>query len=115
MAQRGQIEFTADGGALTRNGARFLNDLGVNLDRAATNAGDQESGRMFCRPCLDWSERRPHIAGAVGRALCQCCFEKGWIRRSEEHTSELQSLMRRSSAVFCLTKKKIYSHYKLLY
>src|SRR3546814_10604393 len=47
MAQRGQIEFTADGGALTRNGARFLNDLGVNLDRAATNAGDQESGRMF--------------------------------------------------------------------
>src|SRR3546814_3903724 len=33
-------------------------------------------------------------------------------RRSEEHTSELQSLMRISYAVFCLKKKKISSHYK---
>src|SRR3546814_1676571 len=39
-------------------------------------------------------------------------FNKGWQFRSEEHTSELQSLMRISYAVFCLKKKKItLSHY----
>jgi hypothetical protein len=31
----------------------------------------------------DWSERRPHLAGAIGAALCACCFDKGWIRRIE--------------------------------
>ena len=36
-----------------------------------------------CRPCLDWSERRPHVVGAVGAALCDCCFTLGWVRRIE--------------------------------
>jgi hypothetical protein len=36
---------------------------------------------VFCRPCLDWSERRPHVAGAVGAALCDRCFALGWVRR----------------------------------
>lgn len=81
MAERGQIEFTADGGALTIEGIHFLSDLGVELGAAQAGAGGRGSGRMFCRPCLDWSERRPHIAGAVGKALCQCCFDQGWIRR----------------------------------
>jgi hypothetical protein len=30
----------------------------------------RKSGRVLCRPCLDWSERRPHLAGAVGAANC---------------------------------------------
>jgi hypothetical protein len=37
--------------------------------------------RAFCRPCLDWSERRPHLAGAVGAALAARCFELGWVAR----------------------------------
>ncbi len=41
----------------------------------------QRSGRVLCRPCLDWSERRPHLAGAVGAALCEHCMRSGWIRR----------------------------------
>ena len=40
-----------------------------------------KSARVLCRPCLDWSERRPHLAGAVGTALCTRSFEAGWIRR----------------------------------
>jgi hypothetical protein len=36
---------------------------------------------MLCRPCLDWSERRPHLGGAIGAALCSHCFARGWIRR----------------------------------
>ena len=43
----------------------------------------QRTARVLCRPCLDWSERRPHLAGAVGAALCAHSFEKGWIRRIE--------------------------------
>ncbi len=42
----------------------------------------RRGGRIFSRPCLDWSERRPHIAGAVGAALCGTYFRQGWIRRS---------------------------------
>jgi DNA-binding transcriptional ArsR family regulator len=82
MVERGQIELSPDGGALTADGTAFLGSLGVDLaaaqPRAARRGG---SGRVFCRPCLDWSERRPHIAGAVGAALCERCFTLGWVRR----------------------------------
>jgi hypothetical protein len=39
---------------------------------------------VFCRPCLDWSERRPHLAGRVGAALACRCFELGWIERQRD-------------------------------
>jgi len=35
-------------------------------------------------PCLDWSERRPHLAGAVGAALCAHSFTRNWIRRIDD-------------------------------
>src|SRR3546814_8748826 len=53
--------------------------------------------------------REVDIAGAVGKFLSQPAEGGGRLRlgaRSEEHTSELQSLMRISYAVFCLKKKK---------
>src|SRR5262249_48952174 len=37
--------------------------------------------RVFCRPCLDWTERRPHIGGAVRAALARRCFDLKWIER----------------------------------
>lgn len=37
--------------------------------------------RVACRPCLDWSERRPHLAGRLGALLCQHCLAQGWLRR----------------------------------
>jgi hypothetical protein len=37
--------------------------------------------RHFCRLCLDWTERRPHIADAVGAALAKRCFDLGWTER----------------------------------
>jgi hypothetical protein len=36
---------------------------------------------VFCRPCLDWSERRYHLAGRVGREICRRCLELGWVVR----------------------------------
>jgi DNA-binding transcriptional ArsR family regulator len=81
MVERGQVDLSPDGGAVTEDGATFLRGLGVDLDAATARASRRGGGRVFCRPCLDWSERRPHIAGAVGAALCQTCLSRGWLRR----------------------------------
>jgi DNA-binding transcriptional ArsR family regulator len=81
MVARGQMDLSPDGAALTDEGIAFLRDLGVDLDNATARATQRGGGRVFCRPCLDWSERRAHIAGAVGAALCRSCFDQGWIRR----------------------------------
>jgi DNA-binding transcriptional ArsR family regulator len=75
MAGRGHIEIDRDGGVVTPSGAAFLQELGIDLAAAA------QAKRTFCRTCLDWSERRPHLAGAVGAALMRRCFELHWVRR----------------------------------
>jgi DNA-binding transcriptional ArsR family regulator len=81
MVERAHVELSADGGVLTDDGAVFLRGLGVDLGATPAQSGHRTSGRMFCRPCLDWSERRPHIAGVLGAAFCQTCFAQGWLRR----------------------------------
>jgi DNA-binding transcriptional ArsR family regulator len=81
MVERGQVDLSPDGGVLTEDGTNFLRALGVDLDGAVARAARRGGGRVFCRPCLDWSERRPHIAGALGAAICQRCFAGGWLRR----------------------------------
>ncbi len=58
-----------EAGEVTPTGMEFLTRLGVDLVGARTKR------RVFCRPCLDWTERRPHIGGAVGAALAARCFE----------------------------------------
>jgi DNA-binding transcriptional ArsR family regulator len=73
LVERGQIVFDQDGGEVTDNGTTFLASLGVDL------AAAKRKQRTFCRPCLDWSERRVHIAGTIGTALCTRCLELGWI------------------------------------
>jgi DNA-binding transcriptional ArsR family regulator len=78
MMHRGHIELSADGGALSDDGLAFLHSIGIDLQAADGRTARQ---RVFCRPCLDWSERRPHIAGAVGAAICAACFAQGWVRR----------------------------------
>ena len=83
MVEQGHIELSADGGAVTPDGTAFLQSLGVDLNAAEGRAAKRGGSRVFCRPCLDWSERRPHVAGAVGAALCNCCFTLGWVRRIE--------------------------------
>jgi ribosomal protein S19E (S16A) len=77
MVTRGQIEIGPDGAALTDKGRALLAEIGVELP-------SEEKGAVFCRPCLDWSERRHHLAGAVGAALYRTFLARGWIRRSAE-------------------------------
>jgi DNA-binding transcriptional ArsR family regulator len=75
LAQHRHVLLTDDGGMLTRAGENYLTDFGVRLDAI------KEGRRTFCRPCLDWSERRPHLAGALGAAFADRCFDLGWIAR----------------------------------
>lgn len=78
LVARGLIELADEGGAVTSSGQRFLADFG------ALPAESARSQRAFCRPCLDWSERRWHVGGRVGAALAQRCFELGWIERAKQ-------------------------------
>ncbi len=78
MLTRGDVQFDADGGALTVSGAARLSALGVVLPQPQSHRR-----RIFCRPCLDWSERRTHIAGAVGAALLDHMLGHAWIRKAE--------------------------------
>lgn len=74
LTARGQLVMEGEGAEITPDGTAFLEHLGV-----AARPGR----RILCRPCLDWSERRPHLAGAIGAALCARCLELGWVRRRE--------------------------------
>ncbi|HUI94156.1 MAG TPA: helix-turn-helix transcriptional regulator [Xanthobacteraceae bacterium] len=75
MSERELVVLGDEAGEVTPAGLDFLAKLGVDL--SATRAWR----RVFCRPCLDWTERRPHIGGAVGAALAQRCFDLKWIER----------------------------------
>jgi len=81
MVANGQVELAKDGGLMTEPGMELLRKLDIDVDPMV--ARSSRRGRVLCRPCLDWSERRPHLAGAVGAALCTLSFGKGWIRRIE--------------------------------
>jgi DNA-binding transcriptional ArsR family regulator len=82
LVEADHVELTDDGGLVTDAGIAFFCHIGIDLDRPANRSG-RRSGRLLCRPCLDWSERRPHIAGTIGAALCAHSIEKGWIRRND--------------------------------
>jgi DNA-binding transcriptional ArsR family regulator len=61
---------------LTRKGSTALAALGVDLDSA------RAARRRFAFGCMDWSERRPHLGGALGAALLQLHLSKKWVTRN---------------------------------
>ncbi|WP_280889680.1 winged helix-turn-helix domain-containing protein [Streptomyces sp. LBL] len=61
------------GFALTDNGIDWFDAHGIRLDRT--------SRRPLARACLDWTERRPHLAGVAGAALCRHALDTGWCVR----------------------------------
>jgi DNA-binding transcriptional ArsR family regulator len=65
-----------DGCALTAGGEVRVASLGIDLDVL------RRSRRVFSRPCLDWSERRPHLGGALGAALFARMLELDWVTRA---------------------------------
>jgi DNA-binding transcriptional ArsR family regulator len=63
---------------LGRRGKEYFARLGIEVDRL------RGSRRSFARQCVDWTERRPHIAGALGAAVCSRFLALGWIARRRD-------------------------------
>jgi hypothetical protein len=71
---------------LTPNGIKALASLGIDLEAT------RSLRRRFAFPCLDWSERRPHLGGALAAALLLLMLKKKWV------TQELDSRALRVTA-----------------
>ena len=67
-----------DGCSVSPDGEAFFTRLGIDLDALS------KSRRTLCRPCLDWSERRHHLGGALGAALLDRIFALRWARREPD-------------------------------
>ena len=78
LTARGAVVLGADAGEVTPAGHALFDRLGLPL------AAPTGSRRLLCRACLDWSERRPHLAGLVGTALLDHSLARGWVRRGPE-------------------------------
>ncbi|WP_417348981.1 hypothetical protein [Ferrimonas sp.] len=74
LVDRGHIEDRGEETVLTTSGAEFFEGLGANL-------GQGRSRRPLCRSCLDWSERRNHLAGRLGQWVLEDLLERGWASR----------------------------------
>ena len=77
LVELGAIDLAVDGAGVTETGRATLHAAGIRVD------GPRRSKRVYCRPCLDWSERRPHIAGVLGAALLDRALATGLVRRRQ--------------------------------
>jgi DNA-binding transcriptional ArsR family regulator len=66
------IVLSDEGGEVTPSGGRFLSAFGADLT--------PRTRRIFCQPCLDWSERRYHLKGLVGARILDRLLELGWLK-----------------------------------
>jgi len=78
LCAQGHVVLGEDGGEVSEGGIVFLSRFGLDFDAL------RRQRRVYCRPCLDWTERRPHLAGAVGAALAARCFDLGWVKRKRD-------------------------------
>ncbi|MDQ6687296.1 MAG: ArsR family transcriptional regulator [Actinomycetota bacterium] len=62
---------------LTNHGERVLADLGIDVDQL------RATRRVLARSCLDWTQRHPHLAGALPAAITRAFLDRGWLTRTE--------------------------------
>ena len=77
LSEDGRIVVDLDEGTvlLTSSGESLFTELGVDLDTA------RRAKRATLRPCLDWTQRRHHLAGRAAAGLLDALFDRGWIVR----------------------------------
>jgi DNA-binding transcriptional ArsR family regulator len=78
LQARDYLAFGEGAGEVTSAGQAFFRRMGLRLEERPLGR------RLFCKPCLDWTERRPHLAGVVGAAFCGHCLSAGWVRRQRD-------------------------------
>jgi DNA-binding transcriptional ArsR family regulator len=83
---------------LSSNGQDWFFELGIDIDEL------KQQRRSFLRPCLDWSERRHHIAGSLAAALLDKMLLSDWIRRTQNS---------RAIIITAKGKKEFYERFKL--
>jgi DNA-binding transcriptional ArsR family regulator len=78
LHRRGYLDAAEGGVALTPKGVRALDVFGIDV------AELQHQRRPMCKNCLDWSARRPHLAGSLGAALLDRFYALKWARREKD-------------------------------
>ena len=76
LQNRGVLQ--RDGGRFVAQGSEIWTALGVTL-------APDKGARPFARPCMDWTERRDHIAGPMGQQILNHAKEAGWLRRAGQN------------------------------
>lgn len=74
---------------LTAAGEKALDALNVNVEEM------RSSRRRFAYACLDWSERRPHIGGALGSALLDAAVKRKWVTKDLDRAIRITNVGRR--------------------
>lgn len=75
LVQRGHLQAEPDAFSITPSGEQWFASLEIDITCLRT------ARRGFALQCLDWSERQPHLAGALGAALLARCLDAGWVSR----------------------------------
>jgi len=73
----------ADGRVADEDGSLVLTQKGRAFARTLGAVLPERGRRPLCKACLDWSERRSHLAGVFGAALLDRIYALGWARRLE--------------------------------
>ncbi|MBF4492806.1 winged helix-turn-helix transcriptional regulator [Flavobacterium sp. MR2016-29] len=80
-------------------GEKWFSNFGINLEEA------QKQKRIFLKPCLDWSERRNHLAGSVGALLLNKMISEDWLRKTKNS---------RAIIVTAKGEKELLRHFKIV-
>ena len=72
LVAMGHIVLADEGGEVTSSGGRFFSAFGADLT--------PQTRRIFCQPCLDWSERRYHLKGLVGARILDRLLDLEWLK-----------------------------------
>ena len=83
MLARKLLSRSKDALTLTTAGHRFVKDFGVEVEMV------EIPGRSSCISCLDWSERRDHLAGKLGAVIFARLIDMRWARRDTESRAVL--------------------------
>ncbi len=78
LIAQGHLAMNGEDLTLTETGANFATSFQIDLDTLRSNR------TPLCRECLDWSERRSHLAGSLGRAFLSRFEELSWVKRDQK-------------------------------
>src|SRR5262249_62134421 len=79
LTRDGYVELAGDAGIVTDAGVARLAAIGMDV-RGILEGGTRHSGRVVCRPCVNCSGRRRHLAGMVGGVICGPSMGERWPR-----------------------------------